>query len=129
MGCGAAIASEHYLYITTVCRRLQIDHQPMESPKGESYLHWMETHCNVQRRLYDYQFSLSTTPLEFEQAHQAFMELYNTTAHQGLLKARRDPPIPLVVLAEAKARPYPPEELTRMLSPPHLPLTTNRYGV
>ena len=30
-------------------------------------------------RLYDYQFSLSTTPLEFEQAHQVFMELYNTT--------------------------------------------------
>ena len=61
----------------------------MESTKGESYLNWMETH--LQRRLYDYQFSLSTTPLEFEQAHQAFMELYNTTAHQGLLKDRCDP--------------------------------------
>ena len=33
----------------------------------------METHFNVQRRLFDYQFSLSTTPLEFEQAHQAFI--------------------------------------------------------
>ena len=38
----------------------------MESTKGESYLNWMETHCNVPRRLYDYQFSLSTTPMEFE---------------------------------------------------------------
>jgi hypothetical protein len=45
-----------------------------------------ETHFNIQRRLYDYQFSLTTTPMEFEQAHQAFMELYNTTAHQGLIK-------------------------------------------
>jgi len=40
-----------------VCTRLQIDHKPIESTKGESYLHWMETHCNVQRRLFDYQFS------------------------------------------------------------------------
>ena len=52
----------------------------------------METHFNVQRRLFDYQFSLSTTPLEFEQAHQAFMELYNTTAHQGLLRTTMSPP-------------------------------------
>jgi hypothetical protein len=37
----------------------------------------------VQRRLYDYQFSLSTTPMEFEQAHQAFMELYNTTLYHS----------------------------------------------
>src|SRR5438309_1407523 len=128
MGCGAAIASEHYLYITTVCRRLQIDHQPMESTKGESYLNWMETHFNVQRRLYDYQFSLSTTPLEFEQAHQTFMELYNTTAHQGLLKDRCDPPIPLVVLGEAKGRLYTPDELTRKFSRALFPRTTTPYG-
>src|SRR5438477_6634184 len=88
----------------------------------------METHFNVQRRLYDYQFSLSTTPLEFEQAHQTFMELYNTTAHQGLLKDRCDPPIPLVVLGEAKGRLYTPEELTRKFSRALFPRTTNPYG-
>ena len=111
-----------------VCTRLQIDHKPMESTKGESYLNWMETHFNVQRRLYDYQFSLSTTPLEFEQAHQAFMELYNTTAHQGLLKDQFDPPIPLVVLGEAKGPAYTPEELTRKFSRALFPRTTNPYG-
>ena len=79
---GAFISNE----FEAVCTRLQIEHKPMESTKGERYLNWMETHFNVQRRLYDYQFSLSTTPMEFEQAHQAFMHLYNTTAHQGLLK-------------------------------------------
>ena len=42
--------------------RLQIEHKPMESTKGESYMNWMETHFNVQRRLFDYQFSLTTTP-------------------------------------------------------------------
>jgi len=122
---GGAFTSNEF---AAVCTRLQIDHKPMESTKGESYLNWMETHFNVQRRLYDYQFSLSTTPLEFEQAHQAFMELYNTTAHQGLLKDRCDPPIPLVVLGEAKGRLYTPEELTRKFSRALFPRTTNPYG-
>jgi transposase InsO family protein len=36
-----------------VCRRLGIDHQPMKSTHGESYKNLMETHFNVQRRLYD----------------------------------------------------------------------------
>src|SRR5918996_1803135 len=43
-----------------------------------------ETHFNIQRRLYDYQFSLCRTPIEFEQAHRHFLELDNSTAHQGL---------------------------------------------
>jgi putative transposase len=111
-----------------VCTRLQINHEPMESTKGESYLNWMETHFNVQRRLSDSQFSLSITPLEFERAHQACMELYNTTAHQGLLKDQYDPPIPLVVLGEAKGRLYTPEELSRKFARALFPRTTNPYG-
>ena len=122
---GGAFTSHEF---EAVCTRLQIDHKPMESTKGESYLNWMETHFNVQRRLYDYQFSLTTTPLEFEQAHQAFMHLYNTTAHQGLLKDQFEPPIPLVVLGEAKGRTYSPEELDRKFSRALFPRTTNRYG-
>jgi Integrase core domain len=100
---GGAFTSNAFEAVLT---RLQIHHETIESTKGESYLNWMETHFNVQRRLYDYQFSLTTTPAEFEQAHQAFMALYNTTAHQGLLKDKFDPPIPLVVLGEAKGRTY-----------------------
>ena len=64
-----------------VGRRLQIHHEPMESTKGGSYLNWMETHFNVQRRLYDYQFSLTATPVEFEQAYLAFIALYNSTIY------------------------------------------------
>jgi hypothetical protein len=111
-----------------VCTRLQMDHKPIESTQGESYLNGMETHCNVQRRLYDYQCSLSLTPMEFEQAHQAFLELYNTTAHQGLRKERFNPPIPLVVLGEAKGRLYTSEELSRKFSHALFPRTTNPYG-
>jgi transposase InsO family protein len=50
-----------------VCRRLQLQHEAIQSTKGESYQNLMETHFNIQRRLYDYQFSLTTAPLELDQ--------------------------------------------------------------
>jgi hypothetical protein len=71
---------------------------------------------------------LTTTPMECEQAHQAFLELYHTTAHQGLLKDKFAPPIPIVVLGEAKGRLYTPEELIRKFSRALFPRTTNPYG-
>ena len=109
-------------------RRLGIDHQTIVSTQGQSYMNLMETHFNIQRRLYDYQFSLTRTPLEFEEAHQRFLELYNTTAHQGLLKEQFASPIPLHVLGEAKGRLYPPQELARKFAHALFPRTTNRYG-
>jgi hypothetical protein len=78
--------------------------------------------------LYDYQFSLSRTPIEFEQAHRRFLELYNSTAHYGLLQEKFEPPIPLEVLGEAKGRLYSLEELDRKFSRALFPRTTNGYG-
>jgi hypothetical protein len=75
-----------------MCTRLQIQHETLVSTQGESYQNLMETHFNIQRRLYDYQFSFARTPAAFEQYHQAFIQTYNTTAHQGLLKDQRRPP-------------------------------------
>ncbi len=77
---------------------------------------------------YNYQFSLTTTPVEFERVHQTFIETYHTTAHQGLLKDQFDPPIPLQVLGETKGRLYSQEELARKFSRALFPRTTNRYG-
>jgi transposase InsO family protein len=111
-----------------VCKRLGIDHKTITGKDGESYKNLMETHFNVQRRLYDYQFSLSRTPIEFEQAHRRFLELYNSTAHQGLLKEKFEVPIPLQVLGEAKGRLYTTEELERKFSRALFPRTTNGYG-
>ena len=121
---GAYISNE----FEAVCERLGIDHKTITSTQGESYLNLMETHFNIQRRLYDYQFSLARTPLAFEQAHQAFIELYNTTAHQGLVEEQFEPPIPLHVLGEAKGRLYTPAELERRFARALFPRTTNRYG-
>jgi transposase InsO family protein len=99
-----------------ICRRLQIQQETIESTQGESYQNLMETHFNIQRRLYDDQFSLARTPTELEQRHQAFIQTYNTTAHQGLLKDRRLPPVPVEVLGAAKGRLYTLEELARHFS-------------
>jgi transposase InsO family protein len=111
-----------------VCARLQIHHETIVSTKGESYQNLMETHFNIQRRLYDYQFSLAQTPPALEQRHQAFIQTYNTTAHQGLLNDRRLPPIPVEVLGAAKGRMYTQEELARCFSHALFPRMTNQYG-
>jgi transposase InsO family protein len=122
---GGAYISEAF---EGVCRRLEIDHITIVSTQGQSYMNLMETHFNIQRRLYDYQFALTRTPLEFEQAHHRFIELYNTTAHQGLLKEQWASPIPLDVLGAAQGRLYTPDELARKFAHALLPRTTNRYG-
>jgi transposase InsO family protein len=111
-----------------VCARLQLSHETIESTKGESYQNLVETHFNIQRRLYDYQFSLARTPAELEQQHQAFIQTYNTTAHQGLLRDHRLPPMPADVLGTAQGRIYAPDELARRFSQALFPRTTNRYG-
>src|SRR6266849_1329123 len=121
---GAFISAE----VEAVCTRLGIDHQTIISTQGESYMNLMESHFNIQRRLYDYQFSLTRTPLEFEQAHQDFLQLYNTTAHQGLLHEKFQPPIPLEVLGEATGRLYTSDDLERKFARALFPRTTNRYG-
>lgn len=111
-----------------VCTRLAIDHQTIVSTQGESYMNLMETHFNIQRRLYDYQLALTRTPREFDEAHQRFLALYNTTAHQGLLKERFASPIPLHVLGDSTGRLVPQQELTRKFAQALFVRTTNRYG-
>jgi transposase InsO family protein len=122
---GGAYTSNEF---EAVCTRLQLSHEAIESTKGESYQNLVETHFNIQRRLYDYQFSLARTPAELEQRHRAFIQTYNTTAHQGLLSDQRLPPIPLEVLGEAKGRMYAQDELARHFSQALFPRTTNRHG-
>jgi transposase len=122
---GGAYTSNEF---EAVCTRLQLLHETIESTKGESYKNLVETHFNIQRRLYDYQFSLTHTPMELERRHQAFIQTYNTTAHQGLLNDQRIPPIPVEVLGEARGRLYAQDALARHFSHALFPRTSNRYG-
>jgi transposase InsO family protein len=122
---GGAYTSEAF---EAACGRLEIDHKTIVSTQGESYLNWIETHFNIQRRLFDYQFSLTQTPAELEQVHQRFIQTYNTIAHEGLVKEGFASPIPMQVLADAKGRLYSPDELARKFARAVFPRTTNRYG-
>jgi transposase InsO family protein len=122
---GGAYTSDAF---EAVCGRLEIDHKTIVSTQGQSYLNWIETHFDIQRRLYDYQFSLACTPSDLEQRHQAFIHTYNTTAHQGLLTDQRLPPIPVEVLGAAQGRRYPQEVLAEKFAQALFPRTTNRYG-
>ena len=96
---GGAFISEAF---AGVCTRLGIDHKTIVSTEGQSYMNLMETHFNIQRRLYDYQFSLTQTPLEFEEAHQHFLELYNTTAIRGCSKSSLLPLFPCMCWGRPK---------------------------
>jgi hypothetical protein len=111
-----------------VCGRLEIQHVTIVSTQGESYLNWMETHVNIQRRRYDDQFSWARTPGELDQRHRAFIQTYLTTAHQGLLKDQRLPPIPVEVLGTAQGRTYSPDVLAEKFAHAFFPRTTNRYS-
>ena len=71
---------------------------------------------------------MTPTPLEFEEAQQHFLELYTTTAQQGLLKEQFASPLPLHVLGEAKGRLYTPQERERKFARALFPRLTNRYG-
>jgi hypothetical protein len=122
---GGASLSEAF---EAVYPRLAIHHAPLVSMQGDSYQPIRETHCTVQRRLYDYQFSLTQTPAACEQVHQTLLPTYKTTAHQGLLTEAFDPPIPPQVLGEAKGRMDPPDELTHTFSHALFPRTTNQHG-
>jgi Winged helix-turn helix len=114
--------------VTAVLKRLAITPNPLVSTHGDSYKNLLETHFNIQRRLYDYQFAQTTTPTELEQMHQRFMTIYNTTAHYGLVQEGFTPPIPIRVLGDAKGHLYPPDELARKFSQALFPRTTNQYG-
>jgi hypothetical protein len=105
-----------------------IAHKTIVSTQGQRYLNWIETHFNIQRRLYDSQWSCASSPSDLEQRHQAFMHLYNTTAHQGLLADKRLPPIPGEALGPAQGRHYPQEVLAEKFAHALFPRTTNRYG-
>ena len=111
-----------------VCGRLEIAHKTSVRTQGESYLHWIETHCNSQRRLSDSQFALARPPGDLDQRPQAFIHTYNTTAHQGRLTEQRLPPIPVESLGTAQGRRSPQEGLAQKFAPARFPRTPNRYG-
>jgi hypothetical protein len=111
-----------------VCHRLSLRHHTITSTKGECYQNWIETHFDIQRRLYDYKFSQARTPAEFEKLHEEFIQIYNTTAHGGLMADRFEPPIPLEVLGSKRGTTHGAEDLSRKFYHYLYPRVTNQEG-
>jgi hypothetical protein len=111
-----------------VCGRLEIQPVTIVSPPGESDLHWMETHVNIQRRLYDDPFSWARTPGALAQRHRACIQTDQTTAPQGLRNDQRLPPMPVEVLGTAQGRTYAPDARAETCAHACFPRTTTRSG-
>jgi len=120
---GGALISDAF---EGVCRRLPLDHQTMVRPQGQSSLHGMATPGNLQRRLEDAQLALPPPPQEFAEAPPRFLELYNPTAHQGVLQEQFVPPLPVSGLGDSQGRLLSPQERTRKFAQALFGRTTNR---
>src|SRR6266700_1152445 len=111
-----------------VWARLAIAPKTISSTEGQSDHKLLETHGNIQRRVDDSPLAVTRTPREFAEAHQRFLDLSTTTAHQGLRKEHCTPPSPLPVLGESQGRLSPPPARVRTCAPALLVRTTHRYG-
>ena len=88
---GGAFISEAF---EGVCTRLGIDHQTIVSTEGQSYMNLMETHFNIQRRLYDYQFSLTRTPSSLKKSINALWRSTTPPPTRACSKSSLLPPSP-----------------------------------
>ena len=108
--------------------RLALDHKTISRTEGHSEQHRLETHGNIQRRVDADQLALTRTPRACAEAPQRFLALSTTPAHQGRLKERLTPPLPLHGLGESQGRRSPPQALVRQFAQALFGRTTHRYG-
>jgi hypothetical protein len=121
---GGAFISEAF---EGVCTRLGIDHHTIVSTEGQSYMNLMETHFNIQRRVYDYQLALTRTPPSLKKPINT-SSISTTPPPIRVCSKHSLLPHPLHVLGEVKGRLYTPQELERKFAHALFPRTTNRYG-
>ena len=86
---------------------LGIEPCPIES--GQAWQNLLETQFNVQRRLADARFIQAETFDEIEDAHAAFIQLFNTTRHWAHRDRTDDRLTPVAVLGGRLGRAVTPE--------------------
>ena len=91
-------------------------------------MHLMETHFNIQRRLFDYQFSLTTTPPSWNRCTKSSSEPITRRPIRACSRSTLPHPFRSEVLGEAKGRVRTPDELERKFAHALFPRTTKRYG-
>ncbi|HFQ94696.1 MAG TPA: hypothetical protein ENK32_11840 [Anaerolineae bacterium] len=109
-----------------VLEGLEIEPCPIES--GQAWQNLIETQFNVQRRLADAQFIQAETFSEIEDAHTAFIQLFNTTRHWAHRDRVDDCLTPVAVLDGRLGRSVPPEKLHRVFRHLQFSRVVNRHG-
>ncbi|MFN2233586.1 MAG: helix-turn-helix domain-containing protein, partial [Anaerolineales bacterium] len=105
---------------------LGIEPCPIES--GQAWQNLIETQFNVQRRLADAQFIQAETFAEIEDAHAAFVQLFNTTRHWAHRDRTDDRLTPVAVLDGRLGRAVTTEQLQRVFRHLQFSRVVNRHG-
>jgi transposase InsO family protein len=109
-----------------VLEGLDIEPCPIES--GQSWQNLIETQFNIQRRLADAAFTQAETLTEIEDAHAAFVQLFNTTRHWAHRDRIDDRLTPVAVLDGRLGRAITPEQLRRVFRHLQFSRVVNRHG-
>jgi putative transposase len=120
---GSVFTAEAFL---RVLNGLGIEPCPIES--GQAWQNLVETQFNVQRRLADSQFIQAETFGEIEDAHAAFIQLFNTTRHWSHRDRTDDRLTPVAVLDGRLGRAVTPEQLRRIFRHLQFSRVVNRHG-
>jgi transposase InsO family protein len=105
---------------------LGIEPCPIES--GQAWQNLLETQFNVQRRLADAKFIQAETFTEIEDAHAAFIQLFNTTRHWAHRDRTDDRLTPVTVLDGRLGRAVPLEKLHQVFRHLQFSRVVNRHG-
>jgi putative transposase len=120
---GSVFTAEAFL---RVLDGLGIEPCPIES--GQAWQNLIETQFNIQRRLADYRFIQAETFGEIEDAHAAFVQLFNTTRHWSHRNRTDDRLTPIAVLDGRLGRAVTPEQLRRTFRHLQFSRVVNRHG-
>jgi hypothetical protein len=105
---------------------LGIEPCPIES--GQAWQNLIETQFNVQRRLADAKFIKAETFGEIEDAHAAFIQLFNTTRHWAHRDRADDRLTPVAVLDGQLGHAVTTEQLRSIFRHLQFSRVVNRYG-
>lgn len=120
---GSVFTAEAFM---RVLEGLEIEPCPIES--GQAWQNLIETQFNVQRRLADAKFIQAESFGEIEDAHAAFVQLFNTTRHWAHRDRTDDRLTPVAVLDGRLGRAGVPEQLRRVFRHLQFPRVVNRHG-
>ena len=120
---GSVFTAEAFM---RVLEGLGIEPCPIES--GQAWQNLIETQFNVQRRLADTKFIQAESFAEIEDAHAAFIQLFNTTRHWAHRDRTDDRLTPVAVLDGKLGRSVPPALVQQVFRHLQFSRMVNRHG-